>query len=124
MANMKQNLTCSRSKPPPARSSGYSLGRVRGQMNVDHPSSLSSSPSSSTLHTMQAQERYNTHKYKLLYSTFYIITSPANYMSYVLVIRLQVIKLVVELQDLEKRVPVLLQYHLQQKRFQNASVVG
>lgn len=51
---MKQNLTCSRSKPPPARSSGYSLGRVRGQMNVDHPSS----PSSSTLHAMQAQESH------------------------------------------------------------------
>jgi len=56
MANMKQNLTCSRSKPPPARSSNYSLGRVRGQMNVDHPPSA-------ILHTMQAQERYNTDIY-------------------------------------------------------------
>jgi len=118
MANMKQNLTCSRSKPPPARSSGYSLGRVRGQMNVDHPSS----PSSSTLHTMQAQERYNTDKYTLLYNVFHIIIkSPTNWMSYVLVIR---IKLEVELQDLEKRVPVLLQYQLHPKRFQNALVVG
>ncbi|PNF17085.1 hypothetical protein B7P43_G16096, partial [Cryptotermes secundus] len=51
MANMKQNLTCSRSKPPPARSSSYSLGRVRGQMNVDHPSSA-------ILHTMQAPESH------------------------------------------------------------------
>jgi len=42
-------------------------------------------------------------------------------MSYVLVIR---IKLEVELQDLEKRVPVLLQYQLHPKRFQNALVVG
>ncbi|XP_021926525.1 uncharacterized protein LOC110833141 isoform X2 [Zootermopsis nevadensis] len=51
MANMKQNLTCSRSKPPPARSSSYSLGRVRGQMNVDHPSSA-------LLHTTQVQESH------------------------------------------------------------------
>ncbi|XP_069695855.1 uncharacterized protein [Periplaneta americana] len=51
MANMKQNLTCSRSKPPPARSSSYGLSRVRGQMNVEHPSSA-------ILHTMQAQDSH------------------------------------------------------------------
>lgn len=73
MANMKQNLTCSRSKPPPARSSSYSLGRVRGQMNVDHPSSA-------LLHTTQVQERYTTDTCLLLHHALCITKSSANWM--------------------------------------------